>query len=369
MLLQNSLQQATLIDEIKRFSVAHAALQGIKQTEIRTVHEKLGNSSNMTDSFRSALWIQRAQEFEEKNMPLEAFKRYNMARFPYLDSEIREKAYEGCKRTFMQWKHRQPRHNPIEKLQIAIGSKITVPVYLAHRETSEGPLLIIMGGIVSIKEQWHSFLQHAARMKNSVAVIDFPGTGENPLSYHADSHRDFCSLVDFLLNMTGKPACVAVAMSFAGTVFMKTALIDARIRGVFANASPICHFFCNAAWWARVPLLSKSALAASMQRPLSEVEQRKKELALTIGDLQRFDQPLTYVANLRDEIIPVHDFKMLGQHVRNLKLLKINDVHGAPNDMLRVKLELMWFLGRMTGRDKTMLGRLIALLRWLKKYI
>ncbi len=353
------------LEEIKWIVQPHALMQGVSESEIKTTHSQINRSSGEGDGSWSTEWIRRAEKYEEKKEHLNAFMRYNIARFPFIQSQIRQTAFDGCLRTFKQWADDQKPE--IERKELSLNNGTKVPIYITNSRETRGPMFIVMGGVVSIKEQWNGILQAANKIECPVAVADFPGTGENPLSYHPDSEKDMIELLNKILELVPRQECIIFSSSFSGTFFLKSALSDPRVLHILVNGTPVHNFFIDENWWNQVWTTTKMATASATRLSLNDLELHKKEFAIPHEVLGKFQRPLTYIANLKDEIIPSSEFDLIEQKVRNAYVLKVDDVHGSPNKMNVLRIEMMWHLCQAYKPQKKVIQRIIGLLRWIQK--
>jgi len=347
--------------ELKNFVSVHAAVQGLKRAEVENVLAKIAQASGETADAWPMVWMQEAQRHERQGRFLEAAQRYNLARFPFVESPLRARALRRGVDAFDQWRVRQ---KPlIARFELDVAGQ-TVPVYGANFEKSRGPLILVMGGIVALKEQWHQFLLAAPRIGCPVAVMDFPGAGDSSLVYRPQSAADVGAALAALLREAAVKECIAVASSFAGTLFLKLAVENPAIRALILNGSPVHDFFTDPAWWEQVPQVTKLAMAACMKLSLAEMEQCRAELAIAPDDLTRLALPVVYIASLRDEIIPRADWELLAKHVPGAEVVGFDDVHGTPNRLSQASLEIMWRLLGFAGKRKGLLGAVVGALRF-----
>ena len=105
-------------------------------------------------------------------------------------------------------------------------------------EKRRRPLLLVMGGIVSVKEQWAPLLPKLRRMGFAAVVTELPGVGENTCAYHPESWRLLPHLLDRLSGSAGTDDASLLALSFSGHLALRAATEDHRIRRVPPSAHP-----------------------------------------------------------------------------------------------------------------------------------
>jgi len=279
----------------------------------------------------------------------------------HISPALRARALQRGIDAFDQWRVRQ---KPLlARLELDAAGQ-TVTVYGANLKKTSDPLILGMGGILSLKEQWHRLLLAARRIGCRVAVLDFPGAGGSELIYRAQSAADMGMVVEALLRQTGAKECIVVASGFAGTVFLKLALANPAIRSSILNDSPLYHFFTDPAWWVRVPQIIKLGMAACMKLSLADMEQHRTDWAIGPADLARLSIPVVYIASLRNEIIPPADRELLAKQVPAVEVVSVNDNHATSDRSSQAGLEMMWRLLGFAGKRQGLYGASVRLARF-----
>jgi pimeloyl-ACP methyl ester carboxylesterase len=236
-----------------------------------------------------------------------------------------------------------------------------------------------MGGIVSVKEQWAAVLPALGRWGLAVVVTELPGVGENGLPYRADSWRMLSDLLDALADRADVGHTYALALSFSGHLALRCAATDPRIRGVVTTNVPVHEFFTDAEWQQCVPRLTRDTLlhltgagSGSGTGPSTGLDTRPADLtglkdwALTADELASLDIPVHAMVSRHDEIVPPGDAEFLRAHVRDLRVLDLDDVHGSPRHTLETRLwtgrSVLSISNRMPVQ-RAALGAILALLR------
>ncbi len=348
------------LSELKDFVWVHALLQGLSTATVERVLARIHSASGEGPGAWPFEWMQEGERMDRNLRSQEAASFFNLARFPFVDGPVRAHALQRCGEVFQQWA-REARL-PIERLEVKVQGKI-VPAYGVGLGKYKAPLLLVMGGVVSLKEQWQNFLKASRFIRCPVVVVDFPGGGESGLTYHAGSHEDLQALLGELLRLASTGECITLASSFSGPLWLRVALSDPRVRGVILHGSPIHDFFTDAAWWERVPTTTKLAMAACMRLPLEKVEEHKPSLALSREELARLEIPILYVAGLRDEIIPSADWELVEGGAPKARVFRLDDVHGTPNRLREAALEIMWSVLRFGGKQWSPAGLVVGSMR------
>jgi pimeloyl-ACP methyl ester carboxylesterase len=213
-------------------------------------------------------------------------------------------------------------------------------------------LLLVLGGIVSIKEQWGELLNNADRLGMTVAITEMPGVGENTVPYDRTSWEMLPRLLDELGESSGVQCTYMTAMSFGGHLAMRAALHDMRISGIVTVGAPISDFFTRADLWPSLPETTIRTLAHIANVERENLQRHVASFALTDDELSRLKIPVYYVASLRDEIIPRSESLRLSSHVAQARVVEFDDVHGAPRHLTEYKIGIVRALLNMQGRAR-----------------
>ncbi|QEU95753.1 alpha/beta hydrolase [Streptomyces kanamyceticus] len=328
------------VDELKQFIGVHARAQGLPDELCSRVLRRITHDGEGPGSW-SGEWSVAAAELAAQGQLLAACQCWNTARFPFVDGPARAEAHARCVETFGRW---SADHPGIERIEITVdggpgaetrpdGGKGTFTALTAGLSATEPrPLLLVMGGIVSLKEQWAPALLGAEQLGMAMAVTEMPGVGENTLTYGNDGGRMLSALLDALADRADVTKTYASAMSFSGHMALRCALTDPRIRGVVTAGAPISAFFTDRAWYdATVPRITKDTLAQLTGLGEDALFDDMRSWGFTAQELAGLAIPVGYTVSLRDEIIPQEDARFLHRHGRDVALKENDDVHGSPS--------------------------------------
>ncbi|WP_051385699.1 alpha/beta fold hydrolase [Actinokineospora inagensis] len=331
------------VDELKQFAWLHAKAQGL--TGARTVLDRIRTDDGDAPGAWTGEWSRAADRLRDRGETLAAVGHYTMARFPYVDGEARAQAQRDCADSFAEWA--APRS--VERLDLDVdGARVrcwTTGLSARHRR----PVLLMCGGIVSVKEQWGPALPAIARLGLAGVVLEMPGVGENPLRYDGDSARLFSAVLDAVADRVDPTACYLLAFSFSGHLALRAALRDHRIRGVVTAGAPVRQFFTDAGWRAALPRVTVDTLAHLTGSPADGLGELMAPWALTDDDLAALDIPVGYAASDRDEIIPPGDPELVRTGIRAVHLVRADDVHGSPRHIAQTRLWAVHTVLRMRG--------------------
>ncbi|MFI0897249.1 alpha/beta hydrolase [Streptomyces sp. NPDC020983] len=333
------------VEELREFALVHARTQQIppvRYTEVlhRITHDGDGDGSWVGE------WSAAAAATAAGGDLLTASRLYTMARFPYVDGEPRQRAQDEARAVFERWRT----ENAPELRPLTVQS----PDGPVHAFSTGGPadrgrpFVILMGGIISTKEQWAPTLLRLGRLGIRGVVTELPGISTG--RYRPDSWQLLPQLLDAVADRADTRRTYAMTMSFSGQLGLRAALADRRIKGVATVGAPLHHAFTDTAWQQRSwPRITVDTLAHLTGTDAAKVGAHLADWALTPEQLAAVDVPVAYVASRRDEVIPAEDINLLRRQVRALELLEFDDVHASPR---HVGVTAPWLAGavlRMHG--------------------
>jgi esterase FrsA len=323
------------VDELKRFAFLHAPGHGIPQERCRELLSRIRNDDRGLPGSWVWEWRRAAELLERRGRLLDACRHYNMARFPYVNGDARRYALERCVSAFNRWRQDNTDIRPLD-LDLAGGQ---VRCWASGLSVSDRkPLLLIMDGIVTIKERWAPLLADVRRLGMAGVVTEMPGVGENALRYDTESWRMLSAVLDRVSGEADVSQTYALTLSFGGHMALRCAMDDPRIRGVITAGAPVSQFFTDAAWHRNLPRLTLDTLAHLTGTTADSVTDRLPDWALTDRQLAALDIPVRYMVNRQDEITPRSDVWRLQRQVRDLRLLEMDDVHGSPQHSAETRL-------------------------------
>ncbi|MDN3359005.1 alpha/beta hydrolase [Actinomadura sp. DC4] len=350
------------VGELKEFATVHARAQNIRR--YRDVLDRIDSDEDGGPGSWAGEWSRAAEEFAAR--PLEACRRYNMARFPYVDGPARLQALRRCVESFDEWRQGQ---KDVTRLDLDLEGGRVGAWATGLSSPEPRPLVLIMGGIVSVKEQWAPVLDAIRGLGMAAVVTEMPGVGENTLRYTPESRRMLSGLLDALEGRADVSRTYAMALSFGGHMAMRCAVEDRRIRGIVTTGAPVRAFFTDAAWQRQVPDVTMDTLAHLTGTKRADLPDRLAAWALTDDQLAALDIPVHYAASRRDEIIPAEDVDLLRRKVPGLSVLEHDDVHGSPHHVTETRLWSAWSVLRMADTmpvQRALAGGLLRLFRMFR---
>jgi esterase FrsA len=330
------------VDELTRYAVLHARGQQISRYQ--KILDRVRTDGADPGSWAGE-WSREAEELERRGRHLEAARHFALARFPYPGDQARAQAQDRCVAAFERWRG----GTGIERLEIDLPEGRLVCLATGLSADRPRPVLLLMGGIVSVKEQNAAALADLDRLGLAGIVTEMPGVGENTLPYSAGSWRMLSQLLDAVADRADVSRTYAIAMSFSGHLALRCAVTDDRIRAVVTVGAPVSRFFTDAGWQRQLPALTVDTLAYLLGTGRAEVPGQLRGWALQPEELAALTVPVRYTASRRDEIIPPGDPDLLRASVPDVRILEHDDVHGAPAHIAETRLWSMAEVLRIHG--------------------
>lgn len=322
------------VAELKGFGLAHAHAQNISPKAYWQVCERITD-----DAAWVAEWTAEAERLAAAGSLIAAAGRYNLARFPFPDSAARREAAARCVAACDQWAASE-RLTPLE-VDFADGRVRGWTIGLSDGPAR--PLLIVLGGIVTAKEQWVPLLLQLDRLGLAGVVTEMPGVGENTVTYTHDS----ALMLSAILDAIGPRAdtAYAMALSFSGHLALRAAARDHRIKGIVTVGAPVRDFF-SLAWLAALPVTTAATLEHLTGGPAEKLS--APGWALSDDELAAVTGPVYYVSSRRDEVIPATEAECLTA-LPGLRLLSYDEEHAAPRYAAETRAWVLLSVLRMTG--------------------
>ena len=322
----NPSNSSSYLTELKNFVLLHSQAQQLDQCEVQAILETITHAEGEDAGSWCAQWFKAAERESARQNWATATKLYSLARFPYVETEFQQRAHEGAINSFEQ--SMQQAKVTFETLEIENGA---FKAYATGLDKG-WPLLVVCGGIVSIKEQWQRFLLLAARIKLCVVVTEMPGVGENNLRYTPQSWAMFPQLIDAVQGRADTRQCHLMALSFSGHLAMHAAARDPRIRGITTVGAPVASFFRQYNTRS-VPRVTRQTLSYLTGLSGESLFKQMPDWQITQENLPPLTIPVHYLQSQFDEIIPLSEVNSLKKVARDMRLYQLADVHGSPNYM------------------------------------
>ncbi|MGW8668348.1 alpha/beta hydrolase [Streptomyces niveus] len=335
------------IAELCQFIVGQLRAQGIPDERYAALLARIRTDEDGTPGSWARELTEEGDRLAAREKHLEACQFYTMARFPYPDGAARRTAQERGLAAFDAWRRTAP--VPISPLDVPLPEGRVRCWTTGLAADPPRPLLIFLGGIVSTKEQWAPLLGQMAALGMAGLVTELPGVGENTLPYDADSWTMLPRLIDAVGPAADTAATYVVALSFSGHLALRAAPEDSRIKGIVGAGTPVLDFFTDTAWQRKLPRITADTLARLTRTPVDLLPDILPGWALTATHLQAVRAATGHVTSRRDEIVPYADAQLLRRHLRGLRTVEHDDVHGSPRHLTETRLWTFLTLLRMRG--------------------
>jgi esterase FrsA len=346
----------TVVDELKQFGEGHARAQDIDPAEYRAICARIDTDEGDGPGSWVHEWTVAAEPFDAAGQHLEACKYYNLARLPYVDGPAKQAALDRCVASFGRW----AAENGISPRTVDTPEGAVKCWTVGLSDGGRRPLLLALGGIVSIKEQWAPLLARLGRMGMAGVVTEMPGVGENRQRYAPDSWRMLSSILDDVTGLADVGNTFAMALSFSGHLALRCAIHDERLRGIATVGAPISHLFTDLDWQAQLPAITVNTVAHLAGIDRADLGARLGDWALERTELARLEIPVWYVASKCDEVISQHDVDMFATFVRQARILEFDDEHGAPHHTAETRVWIMRAILATLGGNAVQRGALGA---------
>jgi pimeloyl-ACP methyl ester carboxylesterase len=314
------------VGELKTYVTTHAESLGIPAEKYRALFARITHDGAGPGSWTHE-WSAAADELLGAGQPLAASQYYGFARFPFVDGLSRAAALADCVQALDEWRRDVP---GIERIDWDLLGGHVGGWTTGLSASDPRPLLLILGGIVSLKEQWAPVLLAARDLGLAGVVTEMPSVGENSLRYTEHSWRMLPAILDAIGDLADVTRTYLMAISFSGHLALRAAVEDPRLRAIITAGAPVHDLFTDSSWQRDLPSVTVDTLAHLTGVPSAELGEALPAFALSEDQLAAVDIPVRYVASGRDEIVPPSDLSLLRRHIRDLRVLEHDDVHGAP---------------------------------------
>ncbi|QMU78135.1 alpha/beta hydrolase [Streptacidiphilus sp. PB12-B1b] len=321
--------------ELRGLALLHARAQGIEDPQARQILDRIVHPWGELPGSWGRVWNAAGDRLAARGLHLDACRHYAVGRFPYPGDEPRTLAQHRCVASFERWRGEQ--QGRVGRLEVTLDGGRFAAWTAGLDAGAPRPLLVVLGGIVSVKEQWAPLLALADDLGLAIAVTELPGVGENTLRYDLRSPRMLSALLDALADRADVHRTAAIALSFGGHLALRCALNDPRITAVATVGAPLRQFFEDRAWQRQVPATTVGCLARAARVVPPAAFGHVRGWGLTDEELRRLRIPVHYVASLRDEIVPLGEVALLRRSGVRGEVTVFDDVHGAPAHLDRVR--------------------------------
>ena len=361
--------KAAYVKELKSLILLHLQSQSENPEDYKSMLDKIKTDEHADPASWTNQWVKKGNLYYNEGQMKKAITCFNFARFPFINHKDRANAHQRCVQVFNELMVTEK--SGIKRV-IVKHDQQEIPVYHSGEWKAGTPLLIVMGGIVSIKEQWSNILEKGKKLGYSVCVAEMPSVGENPLTYSADSYRFIGSIMNQIIG--NKPSdnlkAVLFGISFSGELMLKYAATDNRILGVICSGSPINHFFTNPNWFENVPETTTRTLAHMTKTNGQYLEEHLQDFVIKEEVFGKIEAKTKYIACRNDDIVPFEEAMYLKMKKADTELLILDDIHGGLNSMALIQKYIPLSLSEFKNGKSHPISFLFRMItkRFLKKF-
>ena len=238
---------------------------------------------------------------------------------------------------------------PAEPVRVPYAGS-TLAAYLRIPPGEPGPVVIMIPGLDSVKEELQATAESMLRRGLAVIAIDGPGQGEAEYEFPIEPayERVVTAVADFLKGRDDlDPDRLGVfGVSLGGYYAARSAAYEPRVRAAVDLAGPY-------RWdqdWDALPSQTRTTFQAR-SGAASPAQARERAAALTLEDAAaRITCPLLVVHGGRDRLIPAYHAERLAREAPGAELMLYPDgSHGVTNHAFESRAAMAdWLAARLT---------------------
>ena len=238
---------------------------------------------------------------------------------------------------------------PAEPVRVPYAGS-TLAAYLRIPPGEPGPVVIMIPGLDSVKEELQATAEYMLRRGLAVIAIDGPGQGEAEYEFPIEPayERVVTAVADYLKGRDDlDPDRLGVfGVSLGGYYAARSAAYEPRVRAAVDLAGPY-------RWdqdWDALPSQTRTTFQAR-SGAASPAQARERAAALTLEDAAaRITCPLLVVHGGRDRLIPAYHAERLAREAPGAELMLYPDgSHGVTNHAFESRAAMAdWLAARLT---------------------
>jgi 2,6-dihydroxypseudooxynicotine hydrolase len=313
-------------DELVQSAINHWAPRFIANGVDINDFQRVTNSVERWDDW-CRQWSECGTMHEQMGEQAEAEEHYVSASYHYLHAAM---AYHFGKFLFVKKPQEllAAHHHAVHAYKKALpacdfpGEHVTIPyegggtLYGILRKpwhTPKTPVVILIPGLDSVKEELHSYGDDFLRRGMAVLAIDGPGQGEMEFEYPI--RHDYEVPVGYAIDDLERRHDVdarrigVMGVSFGGYYAARTVAREPRVKAAIAN----CGAYSIASSFERLPQLTRDAIVArSKSASESEAQIMLKAFDLQ-GVLEKVSNPLLIIMGRLDRLVPPADAERMAR--------------------------------------------------------
>jgi 5-aminopentanamidase len=238
---------------------------------------------------------------------------------------------------------------PAEPVRVPYAGS-TLAAYLRIPPGEPGPVVVMVPGLDSVKEELQATAEYMLRRGLAVIAIDGPGQGEAEYEFPIEPayERVVTAVADYLKGRDDlDPDRLGVfGVSLGGYYAARSAAYEPRVRAAVDLAGPF-------RWdqdWDALPVQTRTTFQ-DRSGAASPAQARERAAALTLEDAAaRITCPLLVVHGGRDRLIPAYHAERLAREAPGAELMLYPDgSHGVTNHAFESRAAMAdWLAARLT---------------------
>lgn len=352
-----------LLREMKQFVILHAKVLGISHIVV-----KLLEDINTLDENELGNWGEIFYEagliYQKKKKYKIALGLYNIARFPFPKTNMQYLAYQAYRNLFFQ-QYCNDKFK-LEKLSTFNGLH---KFYVKHNKGNQ--IVVICGGILSLKEQWINFVPVLFFLGFTVILTEMPAVGRNLTKYNQDAFNMFSEILE-VVDPEKKKECHVIGLSFSGYLALQNSYIEQRIKGITMVGTPIWDLYHDFETFSSLPIITKMILTNNLSSLLSNFSDKDIfdffDINFLLPNEKNKKLNIFYVQSQYDEVISLKEAERLEDICSNFFKLNLMDVHGSPNYQKTVIFYIIWSVLYSFNKRNNYVKVMIAISKIYYKY-
>jgi dienelactone hydrolase len=301
--------------------------QGVEPQDLNETLTKIKNSQS---NQWTREWVNSAEKQvqlmntalskkELDNVYAPAFKAalyYRLAAFPAMDDKEKKAAYTFSQKYYEEAFKFSPK--PPQKLSIPYEGREITGFVRYPEGASRPPLVIVVPGIESMKEDFLLELDKLTGSGLAVFVADLPGTANSPWKYRPDSIKMILAITQFFKNssyVNGNHIGL-LGFNFGGSLALRAAALNPEIKAVATVGAPINTAF-STAFWNRMPeYMQKMFLEFTGFGTSSELSKELPNYSLIQAEnVKKLSCPVLLLSGKKDFLTTAEDQTLMAQNV------------------------------------------------------
>ncbi|MEW6350524.1 MAG: alpha/beta fold hydrolase [Thermodesulfobacteriota bacterium] len=262
---------------------------------------------------------------------------YYLARFPFVGSPAKEKAYQAHIRCYL--KAAESLTPPLHVVRIPFEGKEIV-TYLRIPATERPPVVLFTGGVDTWKSDFDQVVEPILQQGLAVMAVDMPGTGESQWPLAPESDRVYARVFEYLKtrpDLDGSRVGVLM-LSFGGYFAVRLALTNPDVKAAINVGGPISLCFAPE-HIRKVPnvMIKTIARAMRVEKDLPLEELVRKTSPFSLADLLKHPKHrgrLLSINGDQDHLVTIDDLYVISKlGVAQDEWVYKGDGHCAPRNI------------------------------------